>query len=403
MAGEGKRPASATNRLVLTALLCTLAASCSSTSDGDQLFGFTPVSSARVSSGSDFSRPTVNSAATTAPVFETDEDDPTLPREMAALPLVRPGAADAAVAAAPEAASPAEAPAASAEAALDSVPGDVAAAEAPATEVAAAQGADGPAAPAESAEAAPAAPAQDEAPRGFLAAFFSPAPQAPAQAAIQPAPAAATTAASPQAAQAPATAPLVRQEASRPLVTLASTPQQSRAPAARSSLLGSDALPGVRTESLFQISRRNGMDDDDSDIDLHEMPGSYRVASAAGLARLAPNGLMVQGGHVDVSCLQPSLVRMLNSIERHFGRRVIVTSGFRSPEHNRRARGARNSLHMYCAAADIRVEGVTKWQVAEYVRAMPGRGGVGTYCHTDSVHVDVGPERDWNWRCRRRN
>jgi uncharacterized protein YcbK (DUF882 family) len=34
---------------------------------------------------------------------------------------------------------------------------------------------------------------------------------------------------------------------------------------------------------------------------------------------------------------------------------------------------------------------------------MPGRGGVGTYCHTNSVHVDVGPERDWNWRCRRRS
>jgi len=28
---------------------------------------------------------------------------------------------------------------------------------------------------------------------------------------------------------------------------------------------------------------------------------------------------------------------------------------------------------------------------------------VGTYCHTESVHVDVGPERDWNWRCRRRS
>ena len=38
--------------------------------------------------------------------------------------------------------------------------------------------------------------------------------------------------------------------------------------------------------------------------------------------------------------------------------------------------------------------------VVSYIRL--SRGGVGTYCHTDSVHVDVGPERDWNWRCRRR-
>ena len=108
--------------------------------------------------------------------------------------------------------------------------------------------------------------------------------------------------------------------------------------------------------------------------------------------------------HKDVStfCLAPQLRFAIAAIEARFGRKVVVTSGYRNPGHNRKARGARNSLHMYCAAADVQVEGVTKWQLAEYVRTMPGRGGVGTYCHTDSVHVDVGPERDWNWRCRRR-
>ena len=123
---------------------------------------------------------------------------------------------------------------------------------------------------------------------------------------------------------------------------------------------------------------------------------------APGLARLAPNGLMIQTGRVDVGCLKPSLVRVLKSIESHYGEKVVVTSGYRSPPHNARARGARNSLHMYCAAADIQVEGIGKWELAQYVRSMPGRGGVGTYCHTKSVHIDVGPERDWNWRCRRR-
>ena len=50
----------------------------------------------------------------------------------------------------------------------------------------------------------------------------------------------------------------------------------------------------------------------------------------------------------------------------------------------------------------IEIPGVSKWDLANYARSMPGRGGVGTYCYTDAVHVDVGPERDWNWRCRRR-
>ncbi len=161
-------------------------------------------------------------------------------------------------------------------------------------------------------------------------------------------------------------------------------------------------MPGVRQEGLFEISRRNGMDDD-SDIDLYEDEApSYQVASAAGLARLAPNGLLKQTDHVDVACLKPSLVRVLKAVEKHYGRQVVVTSGYRGSERNKRARGARNSLHMYCAAADIQVAGVSKWDLAQFVRTMPGRGGVGTYCHTESVHVDVGPERDWNWRCRRR-
>ena len=93
---------------------------------------------------------------------------------------------------------------------------------------------------------------------------------------------------------------------------------------------------------------------------------------------------------------------MLKQVERHYGAKIVVTSGYRSPSYNRKVRGARRSMHMFCAAADVQVSGVGKWELARYVRSLPGRGGVGTYCHTNSVHIDVGPERDWNWRCRSR-
>ncbi|MFC5386873.1 D-Ala-D-Ala carboxypeptidase family metallohydrolase [Aquamicrobium segne] len=192
----------------------------------------------------------------------------------------------------------------------------------------------------------------------------------------------------------------------KPVITLASA--QAKKPALASthisqSNFSGNALPGVRQDALFEIKRKSGLDDD-SDIDLNEDEGSgsYQVASAAGLARLAPNGLLTQTESVDVACLKPSLVRVLKTIENHYGKKLVVTSGYRDPSRNQRARGAKNSLHMYCAAADIQVPGVSKWELATYLRSMPGRGGVGTYCHTDSVHVDVGPERDWNWRCRRR-
>lgn len=162
-----------------------------------------------------------------------------------------------------------------------------------------------------------------------------------------------------------------------------------------------DALPGVRQSALFEIKRRSGLDDD-ADVDIYEEEdyGPIQTANAAGMVRSSPNGLLRQTESVDVACLKPSLVRVLKQVEQRFGKKMVVTSGYRSPSRNRRARGAKNSLHMYCAAVDIQIPGVGKTELARYVRSMPGRGGVGTYCHTDSIHVDVGPERDWSWRCR---
>ena len=206
----------------------------------------------------------------------------------------------------------------------------------------------------------------------------------------------------------PAEAAPERQAKAKPIITLASakTEEPAEKPV-RMASLGDDGgeftLPGVRKTSLFEIKRKSGLDDD-SDIDVHEDEDGAPVlmASAAGLARLAPNGLLKQRENVDVACLKPSLVRVLKTVERHFGKKMVVTSGYRSPTYNRKVNGARKSQHMYCAAADVQVPGVSKWELAKFVRTMPGRGGVGTYCHTESVHIDVGPERDWNWKCRAR-
>ena len=158
---------------------------------------------------------------------------------------------------------------------------------------------------------------------------------------------------------------------------------------------GASSLPGVDRDRALGLTSETAEEDDMEG-------GPIRLASAAGLARLAPNGLKTQTESVDVACLKPALVRVLKKVEQHYGRDVIITSGYRSPTRNKKASGSSNSLHMYCSAADIQIQGVTKTQLAEYLRSMPGRGGVGTYCHTASVHIDIGPQRDWNWRCRRK-
>lgn len=160
------------------------------------------------------------------------------------------------------------------------------------------------------------------------------------------------------------------------------------------------SLPGVRAYGGLEIKHRSAVfDDSDIDADEDDAPYLLRV-SAPGLARLAPNGLRIQRESVDVACLKPELVKRLRKLESHFKKPVIVTSGYRSPSYNVKVKGARKSLHMSCAAADIQIEGVSKWELARVARAMPARGGVGTYCHTKSVHIDTGPERDWNWKCR---
>ena len=94
---------------------------------------------------------------------------------------------------------------------------------------------------------------------------------------------------------------------------------------------------------------------------------------------------------VDIACLQPELLRLVKQAGEHFGATPVITSGQRS-------RGRRNSLHRRCMAADFFVPGVERARLAKYLRGMPGAGGVGTYCHTKSVHLDTGDPRNW-WQC----
>ena len=164
-----------------------------------------------------------------------------------------------------------------------------------------------------------------------------------------------------------------------------------------------DDLPGVRPNGGIVIKHRTSLYDD-TDIDANEIdsPSLYTLASVSIYGRSLPNGLKVARKDVEVSCLRPQLVAILKTIERRFNKPVIITSGYRSPSYNQKVNGAKRSMHMSCAAADIQVPDTNKWDVAKFVRALPNRGGVGTYCH-QSIHVDVGPKRDWNWTCSAKN
>jgi len=122
--------------------------------------------------------------------------------------------------------------------------------------------------------------------------------------------------------------------------------------------------------------------------------GAHPLLSEAKLQAMAP-----AVPRSSWSKLHPQVRSTLRAVERKFGRPVTVTSGCRSSRANRKAGGARRSLHLECKAADFKVAGVSKAKLVKFVRSLPGRGGVGTYCRNSIVHVDAGPARDWYQRC----
>ncbi|CAN7455346.1 D-Ala-D-Ala carboxypeptidase family metallohydrolase [Agrobacterium tumefaciens] len=161
------------------------------------------------------------------------------------------------------------------------------------------------------------------------------------------------------------------------------------------------ALSGATDRTMgIALSGRSMMSEEFDDAHLEdeddEPTGLMKLASLSGLTRVSPNGLFLQTDRVEVGCFKPELVRMIKDIERHYNSPAIVTSGYRPPKGVRQG-----SKHYTCDAADIQIKGVSKWELATYLRSLPERGGVGTYCHTESVHLDTGEPRDWNWRCRR--
>lgn len=151
----------------------------------------------------------------------------------------------------------------------------------------------------------------------------------------------------------------------------------------------------------ISFAGRNNMNeefdvDHEEEEENNEPVGLMKLASLSGLSRIAPSGLTLQTPKVNVDCFSPELIQRINQIENHYKKPAIVTSGYRPPKGKRRG-----SFHHSCQAADVQVQGVSKWELAQFLRSQDNRGGVGTYCHTESVHLDLGSSRDWNWRCRR--
>ena len=136
---------------------------------------------------------------------------------------------------------------------------------------------------------------------------------------------------------------------------------------------------------------------------------SRRARLRSGRRHSYNKGFSLRGRHMHLAhkgihtgCFPARLRSLIARVHKRFGRKLVITSGYRSPAHNRRIGGAKRSQHMHCKAVDFRVPGVSTYALARYVKSLPGVGGVGTYCGQSSIHMDVGPKRSWHWGCGKR-
>lgn len=114
-------------------------------------------------------------------------------------------------------------------------------------------------------------------------------------------------------------------------------------------------------------------------FDLQEFPESQNDTS--GLIEWAPG--------VDQR-VEPELLDKVREVARQFGQPLTITSGYRDPARNRRARGASRSQHLFHRAVDIRGSNYTNEQRLQLVAIASSIGitGIGVY-NDKSLHFDI--------------
>lgn len=91
--------------------------------------------------------------------------------------------------------------------------------------------------------------------------------------------------------------------------------------------------------------------------------------------------------------VDPRALDMLQSLRNRLGKPMIITSAYRSPEHNARVGGAARSRHLQGIAFDVRMDNHDPDFFIAQARAL-GFHGIGTYPRQGFVHIDARPSSE---------
>ena len=95
-----------------------------------------------------------------------------------------------------------------------------------------------------------------------------------------------------------------------------------------------------------------------------------------------------------------TLASQLEVLRSHLNKPINITSGYRSPIHNERSGGKKNSFHILGKAADLQVKGLKPKTIYKAIEKLIEQGkmlqgGLGLY--DTFVHYDIrGKEARWD-------
>ena len=94
----------------------------------------------------------------------------------------------------------------------------------------------------------------------------------------------------------------------------------------------------------------------------------------------------------DVLLNLQKVAKQLQILRDYTGRSITVNSGYRSPEHNKRIGGSKNSQHKLGKAADIVIKGMKPYETYALIENLVDKGvlkigGLGSY--NTFTHIDI--------------